>query len=126
MTNVNPLITPLPKTTEDLLAQRKRPLIRSFNDYVDEIFVRHWEDRSFLKYIEGTSDADCVEGSISCDDHEAAIILREYARKEKNEFGSKPMQAWKLALKLAMRRCLVDRKRRRSMIHGETVQEAAE
>lgn len=125
MTN-GAIVTPLPKTTQDLIDQRRHPFAKSFNDYVDEIFVKHWEDCDFMRFIEGTSDSDCVEGSISCDDHEAATRLREYARKEKSHFGSKNIHVWKLALKLVMRRCKVARKERRLTVHGEVVQEAAE
>jgi hypothetical protein len=117
---------PLPKTVFDLMNQRKGRFETTLNDKVEEIYLKLWEDSTFKRLLEGTNDSECVEGSESCDDHEAASMIRDHLRKENHVFGVKPLHSFKLALKVVMRRYRTSRKERRLTLGGQIVQEAAE
>jgi hypothetical protein len=106
------IVKPLPKTVADLINQRKGRFERTMNDYVEEYYLRLWETPEFKKWLWATTDGEAVEGSWNCDDHEAARMLRDYARKENSPVKDKPLASYKLALKVVMRRYQMTRKER--------------
>lgn len=121
----NPVGKPLPKTVFDLMSQRKGRFERTLNDIVEESYLKLFEDAAFRRFLEGVSDSECLEGSESCDDHEAAKMIREYLRKENSPYGNKPIHSFKIALKVVLRRYNQTRKERRLTVGG-VLQEAAE
>ena len=117
MTGQN-LAKPLPKTVVDLIAMRKGRFERTLNDFVEEFHLKLWEVEAYKRLLDAVIDGDAVEGSLSCDDHEAARMLRDYARKENSPIKDKPIASFKLALKVVMRRYQMSRKERSETIGG--------
>jgi hypothetical protein len=83
--------------------------------------LKLWENDQFKKYLYAVTDGEAVEGSLGCDDHEAARMLRELARKEQPAISTTPLASYKFALKVVMRRYQMSRKIRRISLHGEPV-----
>lgn len=110
---------PLPKTVADLINQRKGRFEQTLNDIVEGFYLRLWENPDFKKLLEATNDGESVEGSLTCDDHEAARMLRDYARKENSPVKDKPIASYKAALKIVMRRYRTSRKERAVGFHDE-------
>jgi len=118
--------TPLPKTVYDLMNQRKGRFEQTLNMVVEAAYLKLWENKEFTRLLEGTNDSECVEGSESCDDHEAAKMIRDQVRIENSHFGSRPLHSFKLALRVVMRRYRTSRKERRLTLGGQIISEAAE
>src|SRR6516165_3890084 len=89
---------PLPETVIDLINSRKGRFERTLNDMVEEMYLKLWEDQQFKEYLDAVTDGEAVEGSLSCDDHEAARMLRDYARKQNSPIRDKPLHSYKVAL----------------------------
>ena len=117
------VIRPLPKTVADLIAGRKGKFERTLNDHVEEVYLRLWENPEFKKLLEGTVDSDCVEGSETCDDHEAAKMIRDYFGESGSPLASKNIHTLKLSLRVIMRRYSTSRKERRDALRGIRVAE---
>jgi hypothetical protein len=115
------LAKPLPETVVDLINSRKGRFERTLNDIVEELYLKLWENAQFKKYLDAVTDGEAVEGSLGCDDHEAARMLRDLARKENIPIKDKPLASYKLALKVIMRRYDMSRKTRKLELHGELV-----
>ncbi len=118
------LVKPLPKTVVDLIGMRKGRFERTLNDFVEEFHLRLWESDAYKRLLAAVTDGETVEGSLSCDDHEAARMLREFARKENSPIKDKPIASFKLALKVVMRRYQISRKERSLTLGGKLVQAA--
>jgi hypothetical protein len=112
---------PLAATVADLIKRRKGRFERTLNDIVEELYLKLWENEQFKRYLTAVTDGESVEGSLGCDDHEAARMLREQARKEHLSISDTPLASYKLALKVVMRRYEMSRKMRRVSLHGEPV-----
>jgi len=115
------LAKPLPETVVDLINSRKGRFERTLNDMVEELYLKLWENPQFKRYLDAVTDGEAVEGSLGCDDHEAARMLRDLAKKENIPIKDKPLASYKLALKVVMRRYDMSRKTRKLELHGETV-----
>ena len=122
----NVAVVPLPKTVVDLINQRKGVFEKSLNDVVEEAYLKLWDDAKFRRLIEGTTDSDCVEGSETCDDHEAAKMIRDLLYREKSPYADKKIHTFKLSLRVVMRRYRTSRHERRVLIQGERHPPAAE
>lgn len=120
-TQANQLATPLPATVLDLIKQRTGRFEKTLNDMVEELYLKLWENAQFKRLLDAVTDGEAVEGSLGCDDHEAARMLRELARKEHSPIQDKPIASYKLALKVVMRRYQMSRKQRKLELHGSTV-----
>ena len=115
------LSEPLPETVLDLIKQRAGRFERTLNDIVEELYLKSWENPQFKKFLDAVTDGEAVEGSIGCDDHEAARMLRDLARKEHSPVQDKPLASFKLALKVVMRRYKMTRKQRKIELRGVEV-----
>jgi hypothetical protein len=123
----NAVAIPLPKTVADLMASRKGRFDKTLNDYVEEIHLRLWEDPKYKELLDAVTDGDAIEGSLVCDDHEAARMIREYALKNNSPIKDKKLASFKMALRIVMRRYRMTRTERAVSLHGEPViAEAAE
>jgi hypothetical protein len=112
---------PLPKTVADLINQRRGRFEQTLNDIVENTYLKLWENPKFKEFVEAVEDGEAVEGSLTCDDHEAARMIRDYLREDNNPVGSKPIASFKSALRVVMRRYNMSRKQRRFTVHGEVV-----
>jgi hypothetical protein len=117
---------PLPTTTQDLLAQRRLKAKRTINDLVEDVIVRLWEDKAFMKYVDAVYDSDTVEGSMEIDDTMAAIMIRETAKKMgSEELAEKKLDVIVHAMRVVLRRYGQDRRERRNTIGGQVVPDEA-
>jgi hypothetical protein len=112
---------PLPPTVADLIKRRKGRFEKTLNDMVEELYLKLWENEQFKKYLTAVTDGEAEEGSMGCDDHEAARMLRDLARKEHSPASDTPLASFKLSLKVIMRRYEMSRKLRRISLHGQPV-----
>ena len=114
----------LPRTVEELLAQRKPMVGRTLNDYVEDIHVKLWPDPQYQKLLEAVYDEDAVEGSLTADNLEAAGMIRAYASDGANRVpqvaGRKKATIVK-ALNVVMRRYHMARNERAVMLGGQPV-----
>lgn len=78
---MNSLDSTLPATVAELAALRKSTRTRNLNDEVDDINEKLWEDKDYRKWFEALWASDTIEGSFHDDDHEAARMVREYAKQ---------------------------------------------
>jgi hypothetical protein len=116
---------PLPITTRDLLASRKLKARRTINDLVEDVTVKLWEDRTFMRYVDGVYDSMAVEGSMEIDDVMAALMIRDTAKKSGNdELAMQKLDSIVHAMRVVLRRYGQGRKERREMMGGEIVPEA--
>jgi hypothetical protein len=115
------LSVPLPNTVVDLIKQRRGKFEKTLNDIVEELYLKLWENQQFKDFLDAVDDGAAVEGSIGCDDHEAARMLRDLARKEHSPVKDKPLASFKYALKIVMRRYNMSRKERKIALGGEPV-----
>jgi len=67
-------------TIAELATLRKSVRTRNLNDEVDDIDMRLWENPDYRKWFEALWPTDTIEGSFHDDEHEAARMVREYAR----------------------------------------------
>lgn len=127
MTNVSsltkPLPPPLPRTTRELVAQRRLKSHRTINDEVEPIYLALYEDEVFHSFLFAVYDEQAIEGSLAADNIEAARMIRDYARKQdKNGILSKSKLATIVkAMGVVQRRYGESRKDRRNMVGGEVV-----
>jgi hypothetical protein len=113
---------PLPTRTEDLLAQRKLKAKRTINDHVEDVIVNLWEDKTFMKLLDGVYDSMTVEGSMDVDDVMAANMIRQEAKKNnKDELANQKLDAIVRAMRVVLRRYGQGRKERRDTMGGEVV-----
>jgi hypothetical protein len=116
----------LPVNLAALIEQRKRPLVRSLNDDVEQAHLALWDHPNYGERYRSLTLAlwnpQAVEGATIIDDHEAARLIRDYA-KENNlvGIGRCNLQSIHLSLGVVKRRYRLDRKYRRNLVGGETV-----
>ena len=114
---------PLPETVGELLDLRMSDFHRTINDLVEEVHLKLWPDANYRKFLYAVHDSQAIEGSVSFDNHEAATMIREYARKTNadGEVALAKKATINTALAVVLRRYGISRKQRRNMLHGEKV-----
>jgi predicted subunit of tRNA(5-methylaminomethyl-2-thiouridylate) methyltransferase len=123
VTPLKPKPVALPVTTEDLLAARKAQSQRTLNDYVEEAYIALWPNEEFRRLLEAVYNEDAVEGSCDDDDHEAAKMIRDFARKDDRipYLMDKKIATIIKSLRVVMRRYGFGRKERAQTVGGEVV-----
>jgi hypothetical protein len=95
----------LPETRTDLLTHYKLKRKRSINDLVEDIIVKIWEDEEFQKLINAIYDSEAVHGSRGDDDVMAALMIKQFADREKHtEVAGKNLHTIKLAMRVVLNR----------------------
>lgn len=77
---MNSLQGQLPATVAELESYRKSERTHNLNDEVDDINKRLWENADYRRWFEALWPTDTIEGSFNDDDHEAARMIRAFAR----------------------------------------------
>jgi hypothetical protein len=106
---------PLPATRQELLAGYKLKRRRSINDLVEEVVVKLWDNHEqFMKLVTAIYDSQSVEGSLEDDDMMAAIVIRDFAKKEgrARRVADQKVHTIKLAMRVGLRRFGVSRPER--------------
>lgn len=105
---------PLPASRQELLAGYKLKRRRTINDRVEEVIVKLWDvNEQFMKLVTAIYDSEAVEGSLEDDDMMAAIVIRDYAKKEGHvEVADQKVHTIKLAMRVGLRRFGVSRPER--------------
>jgi hypothetical protein len=112
----------MPSTTEKWLEDRKLKSEPTLNDLVEQLHWKLVSNEKYRSFLEAVWDEDAVEGSLSADNHKAAEMLREFARKDdSNIIGTKKLATIVKALNVVLRRYHKSRKERRHMVAGEIV-----
>lgn len=125
--NLRPTTIPLPATSAEW--KRVTKATRTLNDEVEDIHLELWDHPNEEKrnryhaFLNAVWDDETVEGSQSCDNHEAADMIREEARTKspKHPLARKNISTLKKAHQVVLRRYELDRPTRRNMVHGEIV-----
>lgn len=117
---------PLPQTVVDFQKCRLVPFKRLLNDMVEELLVKCFENDTFKRYLEGTYDEQCVEGSLAADNFRAAEIIRELGKKEKSPVGNEKLATIVKSMGVVLRRYGQSRKERRQTVDGEIVPNGSE
>lgn len=113
---------PLPATVMDLLAQRKTMRSRSLNDDVEDCHLKLYEEPPYRKLFLPIWKEETVEGSFIADDITAAMMIRDFAKKNRLPIASNAkLQAIVRSLGVVCRRYQMDRKTRQGLVGGETV-----
>ena len=100
----------LPETRTDLLTHYKLKRKRTINDLVEDIVVKIWEEEEFQRLVSAIYDSDAVHGSMGDDDVMAALMIKQFADREKHtEVASRNLHTVKLAMRVALRRFSQDR-----------------
>lgn len=130
MADISRHVVPLPATRDDLLAQKTMKSKPTLNDHVDALHVALWDNADYQAFLDATSDADAVEGSLAADNLKAAEMIRTRAAEISDKMvAGKKLATIVIALNVVLRRYNMTRKMRAVMIGGETYpanQEAAE
>lgn len=117
-----PLPPPLPATAEDWDAARKSEAKWTLNDHVEKVHNILKTDRNYTRFLYATWDEQAVEGSLSCDNTEAARMIREKAAEIKlNEVSTQKLATIAKSLGIVLRRYGQSRKERRNMVGGRVV-----
>ena len=95
----------------------------SLNDLVENIFrVLYDGNEEFHEYMEAVYDADAQEGSLAADNHCAAEMIRNQAKKDGlTHLGEKKLAVIVNALGVVTRRWGLDRKTRRNTVSGQII-----
>ena len=119
---LRPIPPTLPATTEKWLEERKLKIEPTLNDEVEKLHWKLISDTTYLSYLQAVWDEDAVEGSLSCDNHEAARMIRNCAKDERgNIVATKKLATIAKCLNVVLRRYHKSRKERRHMVAGEVV-----
>lgn len=120
---MNKMLTEAPKLPEKIDDwQRKIKTDRTFNDLVEELHKRVWdESENYRRFLHAVWDAQAVEGSLAMDNSEAARILRNKAKEIGSEVADEKLHPIVQALNIVLRRYGASRKQRRNMIGGQVV-----
>lgn len=112
--------TPLPATTQDLLAMRRLMRERTLNDHVDDAHVALWADKDYRALLDAVYDEDAVEGSLSADNLLAAGMIRDQAKRQANpQLSTKKLATIVKALNVVLRRYGIARKDRAVTVGDE-------
>lgn len=129
------VIPPIPTTVGELMAQRKRPIVRSLNDEVEQIHLALWDDGEDGERYRGLMipiwREQTVEGSFPMDDSELARLIRDYAKDNRMPIASRSNLASIVhSLNVVRKRYRLDRRYRQNLVGGmdlsESLAEAAE
>jgi hypothetical protein len=114
---------PLPQKTEDLLKARKVETTKTLNDYVEDAYVRLWENPEFRRLLESVYDEDAVEGSLAIDNAKAAEMIRDFARGEGDipYLRDRKLATIVKALGVVLRRYSFSRAERERTVHGQYI-----
>lgn len=74
------LVKPIPRTSQGLLAQRMMKKTVNLHDQVEQIITDLIPDDIFFALIDAVYPEQSIEGSLTADDHEAARMIRDYAK----------------------------------------------
>jgi hypothetical protein len=112
---------PLPENIDEW--ERHIKAERTLNDLVEDIHrILVNDDAKYRAYLRAVHDSHAVEGSLSCDNTLAAMILREKAKEiGSTEVAEEKLAIINLALGVVLRRYHASRKQRRNMLHGKQV-----
>lgn len=110
---------PLPANIDDW--QRAIKAERTLNDLVEDIHRVLVEDDKYRALLRATYDAHAVEGSLSCDNTLAAMMIRDKAKEMNSEIAGEKLAIINMALGVVLRRYKASRKQRRNMVGGEEV-----
>jgi hypothetical protein len=100
---------------------------RTINDEVESIHIQLLSDEDqrehYQRLLWAVYDQQAVEGSLSCDNCLAAMVIRDTARKsnEHHPLVSEKLATISMALGVVLRRYHQSRKERRNMVAGQTV-----
>ena len=113
----------LPTTIAELATLRKSTRTGNLNDEVDDINTRLWENPEYRKWFEALWASDTIEGSFHDDDHEAARMVREYAKEHQFPIAANAKIASIMrSLGVVHRRFTgMSRKERQHSVRGERV-----
>lgn len=75
------LVKQIPRTSAGLLAQRINQKAVNLHDQVEQIVTDLVTNDTFYGFIDAVYPEQAVEGSIAADNHEAARMVREYAKE---------------------------------------------
>lgn len=116
------LTSPLPVSTQDLLAMRKTMQERTFNDHVDDIHVILWSNPEYHRALEAVYDEEAVEGSTAADNFIAAGMIREHGRTMGNpRFKEAKLATIVKSLNIVLRRYGISRNQRKYIVGGVAV-----
>jgi hypothetical protein len=111
---------PLPSKIEDWHRVIKGE--RTLNDLVEDIHRGLVSEPKYLALLRATYDAQAVEGSLSCDNTLAAMMIRDKAKAmEIDDVATEKLAVINMALGVVLRRYKASRKQRRNMVGGEEV-----
>lgn len=113
---------PLPEKVEDW--HRVTKAERTLNDMVEDVHRSLAGSDQYKAFLYAVYDEQAVEGSLSCDNTEAARMIREQAKKMKyDELAREKLATIAKAMGVVLRRYGQSRKQRRNMIGGTIVPE---
>lgn len=120
---MNTLDSTLPVTVAELATLRKSPRTGNLNDETDLINTKLWENPEYRKWFEALWASDTIEGSFHDDDHEAARMIREYAKEHQFPIAANAKIASIMrSLGVVHRRFTgMSRKERQQSVRGERV-----
>jgi hypothetical protein len=118
---IRPASAALPETVMDLLAQRKSMAARSLNNDVEDCHLKCWENPAYRKFFQAIWKEEAVEGSFIADDISAAMMIRDFAIKNRLPIAANAkLHAIVHSLGVVCRRYQMDRNTRRRLV-GDTV-----
>jgi hypothetical protein len=100
---------------------------RTINDEVESIHLQLLDDQNrrehYTKLLFAVYDEQAVEGSLSCDNCLAAMLIRDVAQEngENHPLTREKLATISKALGVVMRRYHQSRKERRDMVDGQSV-----
>lgn len=120
-TALKPVPPALPATKEDWLAERRIKDAPNILDWVEDIhlsLLANDDKRDhYQAYINAIYDSQAVEGTMECDDQEAARMIREtaVATDPNHPLGKEKLKSIIKAWKSVLRRYRKSRKERRQL-----------
>lgn len=117
----------LPATSAALLTFRKAPPKASLNDLVEQIHLRLWDEDGYQAYWLAVYNDQAVEGSLVADTHEAARMVRDFARDHIDDNGffaliaSEKLSTIMKSLGVVAKRYGISRAERRNRVSGVDV-----
>lgn len=117
-----PTPNPLPVTVQDLEARRKTLHQPTLNDRVDNLFIKLWTSDDYRRFHDAVYDEDAVEGSLAADNLLAAMMIREKAKTEGDDYvAGKKLATIAKSLNVVCKRYGIGRRERAREVAGELV-----
>jgi hypothetical protein len=117
-----PLPPPLPVSAKDWDVARKTETRLTLNDHVERVHNVLRVQESYTRFLYAVWDEQAVEGSLSCDNTEAARLIREKAKEMQiREVADQKLATIVKSLGVVLRRYNQARKQRRNMVDGRIV-----